>query len=111
MNEVSNHFLQIFVNHNIRHKGLLPSEVLQEMSQREEGDNKRNSSALEQSESLHETVLAAMKKLNDKFVPKKDIQLIVQKSMDGDLFEKVFKQMIDDGKIFGIDDDKFAITD
>ena len=125
--EVTNHLLQVFVNHCIRKKGVLSSSALMGQSNQAGapiGGSARLSSANQgpaagsgfnaNEGDSKQVILEVMKNISktNKFIHKSDIWNLVQERINQDDFNAVLTALADDGQIYSTyDNDIYSITE
>jgi hypothetical protein len=114
-NEVTNHFLQIFVSSQSRMKGTLSNDQLKNQSHLK-GGNMVKLQNKQSSEEYTQTVLDLITEMNrahnQNFCHKTDLWTVCQNKMTYDEFINATKQLLDDGSIYtGIDDEQFGLTE
>ena len=107
MDEVTNHFLKVFVSHHIRHKGILENKDL-------EAAKPARAVAAATGQNQTATVLNLMKEVcrTSRFAHKNDLWTMCQSKMTNQEFVGALQALQDNGAIYTtIGDDCFAITD
>ena len=107
MDEMTNHLLQVFVASNIRTKGVLAKEQM---------DNKGAKPAAPRGggKDVQATVLDLMKEVtkNNRFAHRNDLWTICQNQMSHQDFKNSLDALMEDGAIYtAIGDDQFGVTD
>lgn len=108
--EITNHFLQVFVGHNIRTKGVLtPEQQTQGLAGAGRPMLRGAASA-----DMSGQVLDLMKTVaqQGRFAHRQDLWTMLQSRMSRDTFDQAIKTLLDDGTIYTtVDENQFAVTD
>mgnify|MGYP001072959703 CR=1 FL=1 len=107
MDEITNHFLKVFVSHNIRHKGVLDNKEM-------EAQKPTRAAPANAGQNQRDVVLNLMKEVTrtSRFAHKNDLWTMCQRQMSNEEFVAALQTLQDNGAIYTtIGDDCFAVTD
>ena len=115
--EMTNHFLQVFVSHSIRHKGLLSNNVLKAQDSNAAdtaGMNipQRGQKVGNFKDMVLDLIKEVQKNSSSRFTHRNDLWTICQSKMQNGEFSSAIQDLLDDGAIYTtVDNDCFSVTD